>query len=354
MFFRLCLYSLVLFLLLPVVASAGQINSFIYHRFDDDRYPSTNISVDIFTQQLEFLQQQKIPLVSTQEISERIARGERLPEHAVMLTVDDAYRSFYEAGMPIIRQFGVPVSLFVNTDSVGTPGYMSWDEIREVAAAGVEIGNHTATHAYLVEMSASENFEQWQQRVRDDILSAQQAFAQELGFKPNVFAYPYGEYSPEIIDILKDLGFIAAYAQQSGVIHSQFDPFILPRFPMGGPFATLDDFKSKVMMKPLPVLDQEPVSPIIAVGQTPPVLDLYMPGLSGGAQQFNCFAQGSNSCRVSVNKVRGEGWYQVVAEKPLSGRRNKYTLTRQSAGGGWLWFSQLWINATLPARAGGG
>jgi len=335
-------------LLLPLAVSAGQVNSFIYHRFDDSRYPSTDISVDIFTRQLEFLRERNIPAVSTQDISERIARGEDLPGHAVMITVDDAYLSFYDAGMPVIREFNVPVSLFVNTDSVGTPGYMSWDQIREVVAQGIEIGNHTASHAYLVERVAGETDDQWRQRIYDDILKAQQAFKRELGFTPDIFAYPYGEYSAEIIEVLKSLGFIAAYAQQSGVIHSQHDPFTLPRFPMGGPFATLDDFKSKAAMKALVVTEQQPFDPIIFDATAAPILDLYMPETSGSAAQFNCFAQGGNSCAVSVNQERGTGWYQVTADEPLKGRRNKYTLTRQSPEGGWQWFSQLWINADNP------
>jgi poly-beta-1,6-N-acetyl-D-glucosamine N-deacetylase len=347
---RLAIVFVILSLFVPIFAGAGQVNSFIYHRFDDSRYPSTNISVDIFTKQLEFLREHNIPAVSTQEISERIARGEELPEHAVMMTVDDSYLSFYEAGMPVIRKFGIPISLFVNTDSVGTPGYMSWEQIREVAAQGVEIGNHTASHAYLVEKGAGETDDQWRKRVYDDILKAQHAFERELGFAPNIFAYPYGEYSSEIIDVLKDLGFIAAFAQQSGVIHSQHDPFTLPRFPMGGPFATLDDFKSKSVMKALVVAEQHPFDSIIYTAKAPPVLDLYLPGISGSATQFNCFAQGGNRCAVSVNQERGEGWYQVTGDSPLQGRRNKYTLTRQAPEGGWQWFSQLWINADNPPR----
>lgn len=341
---------LLIFILVPAMISAGQVNSFIYHRFDDDRYPSTNISARIFEQQLKYLRDQKIPLVSTQDISERIAKNQPLPEHAVMVTVDDAYRSFYDSAIPLIKKYNVPVSLFVNTDSVGTAGYMSWDEIREVVAAGVEIGNHTASHAYLVEIEEGESFQQWQQRIRGDILRAQEAFERELGLRPDIFAYPYGEYSSDVIAVLEELGFIAAYAQQSGVIYGQHHPYTLPRFPMGGPFATFDDFKSKVAMKPLKVSQQAPFDSILKPGQPPPVLEVYLPEPVNRVAQLNCFVQGNNRCRAEANPEKGEGWYRVVADEPLSGRRNKYTLTQQSPGGGWLWFSQLWINAEHPAQ----
>lgn len=349
MMYRTVIFILLCFTLAPVYVNAGQVNAFIYHRFDDNRYPSTNISIKIFEEQLRYLQQKNLPTVSTRNISERIAKGESLPEHAVMLTVDDAYRSFYEVALPVIRQYEVAVSLFVNTDAVGTAGYMTWEEIREAAAAGVEIGNHTASHAYLVELEDGETYQHWRERVRSDILKAQTDFERELGFRPKIFAYPYGEYSTEVVSLLQELDFVAAYAQQSGVIHEEHDPFILPRFPMGGPFATLDDFKSKAAMHPLRVANQQPFDPVIYKTQeNPPILVLQLPELAINVEQLNCFVQGNNHCRVEVIPEKGEGWYQVVAEEPLSGRRNKYTLTGQAPDGGWFWFSQLWLNATNP------
>lgn len=101
-------------------------------------------------------------------------------------------------------------------------------------------------------------------------------------------------------------------------------------------------------MKPLIVAEQQPFDPIIYDSSKAPTLDLYMPGVTGGAGQFNCFAQGGNRCAVSLNQDRGDGWYRVTGDSSLNGRRNKYTLTRQAPEGGWQWFSQLWINADNP------
>lgn len=346
----------ILFLLwvlgVPLSVSAGQINAFIYHRFDDDRYPSTNISLKVFEEQLRYVRQNKLTVVSVDDVARRITEGKPLPEEGILLTVDDAYSSFYDAALPVIRRYGVPVTLFVNTDAVGTPGYMSWDKIGEAVDAGVELGNHTASHAYLVELAEDETRAQWHQRVRADILKAQAAFERELGMRPEVFAYPYGEYSVEVTSLLKELGFVAAFAQQSGVIVDGHDPFILPRFPMGGPYATLDEFTSKAAMKALKVEQQQPVNPVLAPGEdNPPVLVLRLPEMVGEKAVLNCFVQGDNRCHVEMLPEKGEGWYRVVAESRLSGRRNKYTLTGQDTDGRWLWFSQLWINATNPVSS---
>lgn len=335
-------------ILLSESAFSGQVNCFIYHRFDNPTYPSTNISAEVFRQQLEYLQRQQIAVLSLEEVAARLAAGDPLPEESAALAVDDAYRTFYDVAMPLIREYRMPVTLFVNTDAVGTPGYMNWDELRELAAEGVEIGNHTASHAYLVERRPDETQAAWEQRIRNDILRAQDAFAEHLGMQPSLFAYPYGEYSPEVVGVVEQLGFTAAFAQQSGVIHEGHPRYTLPRFPMGGPFATLQGFRNKLSMGPLRMAAEIPEDPVIRE-QNPPALVLRIADTADVSPVFNCFVQGDNSCRVESDPNRGPGWYRVVADKPLSGRRNKYTLTAQARSGGWLWYSHPWILAEQPA-----
>lgn len=327
--------------------SAGQVNSFIYHRFDEHRYPSTNISSEIFKQQLEYLKKNDIEVISLGDIARRLASGQALPEHAVALCADDSFRSFYDVAMPLLRQYGYPVTLFVNTDAVGKKGYLGWNELKQLHEEGVELGNHTATHAYLVEAEANESFSAWRERVKQDILKAQAAFERNLKIKPELFAYTFGEYSDELVALVEEIGFVAAYAQQSGVVHDRHPRYNLPRFPMGGPFATVKGFISKLKMKSLVVLDQAPFGSV--VGVNPPTLHLKLENSSINPKLVNCFVQGENRCRVERDVERGDGWYKVMAEQPLSGRRNKFTLTVQDRVGQWLWFSQPWVNADNPA-----
>ena len=323
---------------------AGHVNAFIYHRFDESRYPSTNISTQIFTQQLEELKRQNIEVISLGDVARRLESGEELPTHAAALSIDDAFRSV-QAGIPILKSYGYPVTLFVNTSAVGTSGYLNWAELKALQDEGVEIGNHTASHDYLVELKKGETFGQWQNRVRSDIEKAQAAFEKHLGKRPELFVYPYGEYTAEVVDIVKGLGFKAAFAQQSGVISKDWNRYILPRFPMGGPFATLAGFKSKLAMKPLRVTAVEPFNPVIQ--ENPPILRFELADKEVSPTRFNCFVQGDSKCRVEKDGGGRTGWYQIVADQPLSGRRNKYTITLQSEQG-WLWYSHLWINAKDP------
>jgi peptidoglycan/xylan/chitin deacetylase (PgdA/CDA1 family) len=321
---------------------AGQVNMFIYHRFGEPRYPSTNIEPEVFSAQLQYLADQKIPVLPLADVADCLAQGRDLPEHAVVLTVDDAFPSFLLNAMPLLRTHHFPVTLFVNTDSVGTPGYLGWDQLRQLMKEGVRLGNHTATHDYLLERRPGETHDLWRQRVTDDIVRAQQAILRETGAKPEFFAYPYGEYSPELAKIVKTLGFRAAVAQQSGVVGDGADRFTLPRFPMGGGFATLDGFKSKAAMAPLQIALLSEVDPVLGPGETAPQLNIRLSPQLYELERLQGFVQGDN--RLVITPVSGRlGEYTVQAEKPLTGRRNKYTLTVPLRSGGWAWFSQPWF-----------
>lgn len=343
-------FSIIMLLCVLFVGTAfsGQVNTFIYHRFDEQRYPSTNIAAEIFKQQLDYLKENSIEVISLTDIAAKLNSGQTLPVHAVALCADDSYRSFYDVAMPLLRQYDFPFTLFVNTDAVGTNGYLSWSEIRQLHAEGIEIGNHTASHAYLVEMEENERYSEWRKRIKQDILRAQDALELNLGFRPQLFAYTFGEYSDYVIEIIEELGFSAAYAQQSGIIHDQHSVFNLPRFPMGGPFATMEGFVSKSKMLPLVVQQQEPSSPVIA--ENPPTLTIKLKDNTVAVGRINCFVQGENRCWVEDYPQRGEGWYRIKAEQPLTGRRNKFTLTTQLADGRWAWFSHLWVNVKNPVK----
>jgi peptidoglycan/xylan/chitin deacetylase (PgdA/CDA1 family) len=323
---------------------AGQVTSFIYHRFDEFRYPSTNISSEIFKQQLAVLKAQNYQVLSLGEVARRLSAGEALPDKGAAISIDDAFSSFIEVAMPILREYDFPATLFVNSDAVGTPGYLDWTQLKQLYDEGIEIGNHTATHDYLVESQVGETLADWQQRVEQDIGKARGLYEKHLGPVPKIFAYPYGEYTPELMQILEGMGFDAAFAQQSGVIHAQSSRFALPRFPMGGPYATLAGFRNKLAMKPLVIISEDPVSPVLIAN--PPILKIQSNGSAADLRQLNCFVQGENSCKVEPISAR-PGWFQVVADKPLTGRRNKYTLTAQGRQG-WYWYSHLWVRAKTP------
>lgn len=324
----------------PGAWSAEHATVFVYHRFGDSRYPSTNIDADVFESQLEYLKQHQYQVLPISEIVRRLQSGHALPQRCVALTVDDGYSSFLETAMPLLRRYGYPVSLFVNSDAVGGRDYLDWEQLRQLVAEGVEIGNHSSSHPYFVTLEHQKP-EVWREQARQDIEQAQQKFSDHLGVVPTLFAYPYGEYSPGVAQLIAELGFTAALAQQSGVISVRHDRYALPRFPMGGGYATLAEFKSKLKMLPLPLTVLAPLTPVVAQ-QDPPELIFTLETQLLSMSSLRCYVQGQPPAEI---EALGAGRYRVIAAQPLAGRRNKYTLTAQGRDGhSWFWFSQLWIH----------
>ena len=322
---------------------AGEARIFIYHRFADSRYPSTNVAGDIFAEQLEVLDREHYTVLSLGRVVERLAANQELPDKCVVLTVDDAFNSFVESGWPLIRRYGYPVMLFVNTASTGQPGYLNWGQLRALEQQGVEIGSHGNQHLHLATPDAGESVAAWEDKVRAEFARSRAEFQRELGHVPKLFAYPYGEYSPALIELVKASGYQAAVAQQSGVASRFSDLYSLPRFPMGGPYATLQGFVEKLHMHAMPVRVIRPRTPLID-SLSPPALEVLFPApgqLDLG--RLNCFVNGRPDCevkRLTGSDVR----YRIVATKPLLARRSKYTLTVPDQDGEWYWFSQLWLN----------
>lgn len=334
--------GLLIFVLLSGnTAFAAQANVFIYHRFGDPRFPSTNISLQDFRAHLEFLTQQKFSVLKLGQVIERLQSGQDLPQRCAVITIDDAYRSFLTGGWPLLKEFGYPATLFVSTDAVGGGGYLNWQELVVLQNDGLEIGNHSASHAYLLDRLSSENDEDWIARIAEEFRISQQSFIDYLGVLPKLFAYPYGEFSPELANLVERAGFTAAFGQQSGVVDSGQDYFSLPRFSASGDYSSLAEFSSKLFMKRLAVRVVSPKSPVIT-SENPPNLRFYLnQDVDNGS--LRCFVPGQSDCLVS--QVSGEdGLFEVKSSQPISGRRSKYTLTARGAHGKtWYWFSQLWV-----------
>lgn len=338
--------ALVLCLILsPALVLAGQANIFIYHRFDESRYPSTNISLDDFQAQLEELKQHNIQVIGLGDLVELLRSGRPLSQDYAVLTVDDGYRSFLTGAMPLLRKYGYPVTLFVNTDAVGGHGYLDWSELTSLKKEGVELGNHTASHPHMTDLLVEESTSAWRERLRSDLEKSGKAFQKNLGLTPELFAYPYGEYSPEVQALVRELGFKAAMAQQSGVVDTGADLFALPRFPMGGPYTGIDQFRSKLQMHPLPVTRLGPATTLVS-DRNPPLLELRIDPALIDLKRLSCYVSGQDQADISIIDAE-TGHIQVQAQSPLQGRRSKYTLTAPGKTGGWYWFSQLWIRPEI-------
>ena len=337
-----CLISICLFLSPSGLLAADEAKVFVYHRFGDLNYPSTNIPLSRFREHLEILREENFAVLTLGEVVDRLLNGTPLPERCAVLTVDDAYRSFLTGAFPLLREFGVSATLFVSTDTVGGNDYLDWSELQTLQSMGIEIGNHSSSHSYLVNHKNSESRTEWRDRVRDDIERAQKLITHHLGETPELFAYPYGEYSNDLISIVKQLGFKAAFGQQSGVVARGEDAYKLPRFPMGGGSGEEAEFRKKLLMRHLPVKILKPPYTVVR-DDNPPLLRVRIDSSSIDVRSIRCYVPGQG--QAFVKEISGqEGVFEIQAQQPFKERRSKYTLTASDKQASqWFWFSKLWV-----------
>lgn len=319
----------------------------MYHHFGESRFPSTNVTLAQFDAHLLYLAQNNFQVWPLEKIVKQLESKQPFPERVIAITIDDAYRSIYEHAYPRLKQRGWPFTVFVSTDPVDKkmPAFMSWVQMREMQQHGATFANHSSHHHFLIEQAEHENPDDWQQRIRDDLTTAQQRLQIELGNAPPLFAYPYGEYNPALQQIIQTLGW-TAFGQQSGVVSQYSDRLALPRYPMAAQFAELPSFKTKVLSLPLPVVHSSVADPVIDK-ENPPQLQLILEKNSDiQLEQLNCFASNQGAAKVTwLNKENRA--FHISAEKPFNNRRSRYNCTAPSMQPGrYYWHSQLWIRPT--------
>ena len=186
-------------------AFAGSAVILMYHRFGEDIYPSTNVRMDQFEAHIKELTEGPYTVLPVSEIVAALRSGRKLPDRAIGITVDDAYLSVYTEAWPRLKAAGLPFTLFVATDAVDKryAGMVDWGQIREMRDAGVEIGAHTASHLHMPDAADEVNKSEMQRSLK--------RFQEELGERPALFAYPYGETSLATQAIVREFGFETAF-----------------------------------------------------------------------------------------------------------------------------------------------
>lgn len=324
--------------LAPVVAAPAADNGAVvvmYHRFGDDRFPSTNITLEQFEAHLRELAKDKYTVLPLPEIVAAIRAGEPLPDHAVGISIDDAYMSVYREAWPRLREAGLPFTLFVATKPVdrGLDDYMDWDHLRELARSDlVTIGNHTHSHAHMPDLSADRN--------RAELARSQARLREELGVEPALMAYPYGEYSTQVRDVVKNAGFAAAFGQHSGALARGGDRFGLPRFALNETYGDMKRFRLAVNALPLPVADVTPENRTLGPDTNPPLYGFTVRDPVEKVENLSCFATGRG--RVEVESIGRR--VEVRLDEPFPAGRSRINCTMPGPDGRWRWFgSQFYV-----------
>ena len=254
--------------------------SIMYHRFNENKYPSTNIQIEVFSEQLKIIEKEGIKFIHPKNFKKSLSENKK--ERKILLTIDDGLLSFYQNAWPILKEKKIPFILFVNTREVGSFNYMNWEQILELYNnENVEIGNHSHSHEYLVE----ENPE----TIKKDIIKSIKIFEEKLGRNSEFFSYPFGEYSLEFKKIIKGLGFKYAFGQHSGVIDETKDLWELPRFPINEKYGEIKRFSTLMKTLPLKFKKISPEDRYLLQSKNPPKVNIEFYENIRNLSQLNCF-----------------------------------------------------------------
>jgi len=260
----------------------------MYHRFDESKYPSTNIQMDVFKQQIEIIKNSNYNFYNPKnlETNFHITKFEK----KILITIDDAFSSFYEVAWPYLKKEKIPFILFVSTEAIGKKGYMTWNQIKELERESIaHIGNHSHTHGYLVDLKNNDFIE--------DIKTANKIFIKNLGYNPIFFSYPFGEYSNFIKDHIAK-NFIFSFGQHSGVIDINKDQYELPRFPINEKYGDLKRFQFLINLQPLQYKSVIPEEKYL-IKNNPPNFSVEFFDEQKNLNNINCFSDEGNQWEKS-------------------------------------------------------
>jgi len=258
--------------------------SIMYHRFNENKYPSTNINMEVFKKQFELIKEQKISFINPEDF--KLNFNTPKERKKILITIDDGFTSFYENAWPYLKERKIPFILFISTEAIGKYGYMDWNQIKEIEKEKFAfIGNHSHSHEYLV----GYNFNEF----KKDIDTSIDIFKNNIGYNPVFFSYPFGEYSLEQKEYISSK-FDFAFGQHSGIIDINKDQYELPRFPINEKYGDLERFSFILNLYPLEYKNIFPKDKYILQSQNPPKTIIEFFNEQKNLDKINCFSDEGN------------------------------------------------------------
>ncbi len=308
----------------------------MYHRFDENKYPSTNIRMEVFNKHLKEINKLNLEFISFDKFEKIINKN--IDKNYLLLTIDDAFSSFYLNAWPIIKKNKIPAILFVSTREVGKYGYMTWEQIKEIESSGlITIGNHSHSHEYLID---------WKEdKIKEDLKKSIEIFNKELGFSPKLFSYPFGEYSTALKKIVSDLNFKFAFGQHSGVIDLSKDFLELPRFPINEKYGEMERFKSILKTLPFPYKKITPENRYLVGKENPPSVKITFFENQNNLKNINCYSNEGNVWKKSNIEFVSKTELLIKFSEKFISERGRINCSLWVSEGKWRWLGIQYVIA---------
>ncbi len=231
-------------LIKPLAANELFVPIFMYHHIEVNPQPQDPVYAALFVsptqlnEQFSYLATHGFHTITLDQLLSALDGKTPLPSKPIILTFDDGYQSFYDNAYPLLKKYHMVGVQFVITQVLTNRAYLTWDEIVEMDKSGfVEIASHTRDHPNLPDLS--------QAAIVDEIKGSKKDLEEKLNHKVTWFAYPYGSYSPFIIQTVKDAGYFGATSTIYGTNQSKDNLFLFFRILVDGRFS-IDNLAKRI------------------------------------------------------------------------------------------------------------
>ena len=221
----------------PIIDKASKVSILGYHQFiTQGNQTAMRISVSKFREQMRALHGAGIPVISLSDYMEWRSGRKQIPRQCVVITIDDGFQDLFSEALVILKEFDYPFTFYLYTNFLGGSGRTLADaEVRALLAAGGELGSHSISHDFLVKarkkFATPQQYEKW---LLKELKGSKEKLEQRFGVKVSSFAYPYGEYSAEVIGKALEAGYTSAVTVNGAKAGYGLNLMELPRYIIHG------------------------------------------------------------------------------------------------------------------------
>ena len=213
-------------------ASVRSVPVLMYHEINEPAQAWSHLAVSpaAFKEQLAHLLDAGYTTLTAGAFAALLAQDAPVPPRTVVLTFDDGFEDFHRHAVPALAEYGFTATVFVTTgwvqDGTGSvsrrPGRMlSWSQVAEVVAAGMEVGAHSSQHPPLDQIPGV--------RLRGELYTSKARLEDELGISVLGLAYPFGYSNAMVREVARAVGYGYGYAVRNATANPASDLFKLPR-----------------------------------------------------------------------------------------------------------------------------
>ena len=219
-----------------------------YHRFGNTGHIKMTIPEKKFRQQMQYLKDNDYRVIAMRDMQKFISGEEELPKKAVIITIDDGYRSTYEIAYPILKELNFPATLFLYTDFTGAGDAVKWSQAKKMAASGLmDIQPHSKSHPNMSLTKTDESQTEYQKRIFEEIDNPDRRISKRVKIPMHTFAYPFGDTNKMIISHLQDKDYDLGVTVQPGTNPAFAHPYMLRRTMIFGDHS-MKDFKKALLV----------------------------------------------------------------------------------------------------------